>query len=86
MMHGISRFTVNRNSTLYFGHVLLPQVVDGERFNIQIPNTGIKTHTNPHKKIAYVTLKGVEFKYPGMSDHLLDAEVLDTEVLDDGRK
>ena len=40
------------------------QVVDGERFNILLANGSLKTHTNPHKKIAYVTLEDAEFLYP----------------------
>ncbi|XP_063690558.1 large ribosomal subunit protein uL23m-like [Bolinopsis microptera] len=40
------------------------EVVDGERFKFQVPELGIKTHTNTHKKIAYVVLKDHDMSYP----------------------
>lgn len=53
------------------------EVVDGERFKISIPpEVGTKTHTNPHKKIAYVTMKDTEFTYPSTD---LFEEILQTE-------
>ena len=44
--------------------MFLLQVVDGERFKFQVPELGIKTHTNTHKKIAYVVLKDQDMSYP----------------------
>ena len=40
------------------------QVVDGERFKYTVPELGVKTHTNTHKKIAYVVLKDKIMQYP----------------------
>ncbi|KAL5248456.1 hypothetical protein ACHWQZ_G017594 [Mnemiopsis leidyi] len=40
------------------------EIVDGERFKYQVPELGVKTHTNTHKKIAYVVLKDKIMNYP----------------------
>ena len=65
------------NSVTIICPFILFQVVDGERFKISIPpEVGTKTHTNPHKKIAYVTMKDTEFTYPSTD---LFEEILQTE-------